>query len=49
MDIIGSNLSIYSLFYLKVDDNHKLFKEDIAMGNNYVHKRLEGFNNHTYY
>ena len=49
--IIGKNLMIHSLIYLKIDNDDKLFEREVdkitAMGDYYVHKRLNTFNQHT--
>ena len=49
--IIGKNLIIHSLIYLKIDNDDKLFEREVdkiaAMGDFYVHKRLNTFNQHT--
>ena len=42
---------IHSLIYLKIDNDDKLFEREVdkitAMGDYYVHKRLNTFNQHT--
>jgi len=49
--IIGNKLMIHSLIYLKIDNDEKLFEREsdkiAAMGDYYVHKRLQTFNEHT--
>ena len=49
--IIGKNLIIHSLIYLKIDNDDKLFEREVdkiaAMGDFYVHKRLNTFKEHT--
>jgi adenylate kinase family enzyme len=49
--IIGKNLMIHSLIYLKIDNDDKLFEREVdkitAMCDYYVHKRLNTFNQHT--